>query len=207
MCCQLAEDTLHWETLSCPNRSCRYYGQVLRQGRLVKNGSSHGKQQALWRSWGRSVSLTYGTAYFDLEAAPAIFALTVRALAAGNAIHRTARLVPMANDTVCAWLNRAAHPGRVGMWYPWQNLPVTAGQRDAVWRVVHTQEHPLAAAPLGCATYGDAWVGVAVAPACRRVGACVGGKRPQEHAHLLLERVVSVPADAVPCFSSDHWPA
>lgn len=84
---------MNGETLYCPNRSCRYYGRPFRQGRLVKNGTSHGKKQALCRSCGRSVSLTYGTAYFDLEADPAIFELTVRALAEGNSIHSTARIV------------------------------------------------------------------------------------------------------------------
>jgi len=50
---------MKWETLYCPNRSCHYYGRPFNQGLLVKNGSSHGKKQALCHSCGRRVSLTY----------------------------------------------------------------------------------------------------------------------------------------------------
>ncbi len=38
---------MNWETLYCPNRSCPSYGRPFDQGLLVKNGSSHGKKQAL----------------------------------------------------------------------------------------------------------------------------------------------------------------
>ena len=46
------------------------------------------------------MSLTYGTAYFDLEADPALFERAVRALAEGNSIHSTARIVQIDKDTV-----------------------------------------------------------------------------------------------------------
>jgi len=198
---------MNWETLDCPNRSCRYYGQVFRQGRLVKNGTSHGKKQALCHSCGRRVSLTYGTAYFDLEADPTIFELTVRALAAGNSIHSSARIIQIDKDTVCAWLNRAAHQCRLVMLDHWQNLPVTECQRDELWSFVHTKEHPLAAAKRWSDTYGDAWVGVAFATEGRLVVAFVVGKRTQEHANLLLDRVGYVTDDYIPFFISDQLPA
>lgn len=153
------------------------------------------------------VSLTYGTAYFDLEADPAIFELTVRALAEGNSIHSTARIVQIDKDTVCAWLNRAAHQCRLVMLYHWQNLHVTECQLDELWSLVHTKEHHLAAAKLWCETYGDAWVWVAFAPECRLVVAFVVGKRTQEHANLLLNRVVYVTDDHVPFFTSEQLPA
>jgi transposase-like protein len=91
---------MDWETLYCPNRFCRYYGRSFRQGLLVKNGTSHGKKRALRRSCGRRVSLTYVTAYFGLEADPAIFKLKMRALAEGNSIHSTARIAQTDKDTV-----------------------------------------------------------------------------------------------------------
>jgi len=137
---------MKWETLYCPNRSCHHYGRPFGQGLLVKNGTSHGKKQALCRSCGRRVSLTYGTAYFDLEADPALFELTVRALAEGNSIQGTARIVQIDKDTVCAWLNRAAHPCRRVMLSHWRDLPVTECQLDEWWSFVHTKEQNLTAA-------------------------------------------------------------
>ena len=59
--------------------------------------------------------LRYGTAYFELEADPAIFDIAIRALAEGNSLRSTARIVHSDKDTVGAWLDRAALqrlPGR-----------------------------------------------------------------------------------------------
>src|SRR5512135_694263 len=206
MCCQFAEDTMNWETLYCPNRSCHYDGQIFRQGRLVKNGTSHGNKQALCRSCGRSVSLTYGTAYFDLEADPAIFELTVRALAEGNSIYSTARIVQIDKDTVCAWLNRVAQQCRLVMLYHWQNLHVTECQLDELWSFVHTKEDHLLAAQMYDETYGDAWVWLAFAPVWHLVLAFVVGKRDQERADLLLDRVKQVTDEHIPFFTSDQLP-
>jgi len=151
--------------------------------------------------------LSYGTAYFDLEAEPAIFELTVRALAQGNSIHTTARIVLLDKDTLCAWLNRAAQQARLVMLYLWQNLQVSECQLDELWSFVHTKEQNLAAAKLWCETYGDAWVWVAFAPLWRLVVAFVVGKRTQESARVLLSRVVQVTDDHVPFFTSDQLSA
>lgn len=75
---------MNWETLYCPNKHCRYYGMPFQKGQMVKNGTSHGLPQALCRGCGSSVALTYGTAYYGLEADLAIFEMAVRALAEGN---------------------------------------------------------------------------------------------------------------------------
>jgi IS1 family transposase/transposase-like protein len=198
---------MNWETLYCPNRACRDYGRPFCQGLLVKNGSSHGKKQAWCRSCGRRVSLRDATAYFDLEAEPAIFELAVRALAEGNSIHSTARIVQIDKDSVCAWLNRAAQQARLVMLYLWQNLHVTECQLDDLWSFVHTKEQNLAAAKLWCETYGDAWVWVAFAPLWRLVVAFVVGKRTQESANLRLSRVVQVTDDHVPFLESDQLSA
>jgi transposase-like protein len=98
---------MDWESLYCPNRRCRYYGRPFLQGQLVKNGSSHGQKQALCGACETCVSIRYGTAYLDLHAEPAIFETAVRALAEGNSIRATARIVQVDKDTVCAWLDRA----------------------------------------------------------------------------------------------------
>src|SRR5215212_10210393 len=100
---------MNWHTLYCPNRACAYYGHSGPSSRLVKNGSSRGQKQALCRACGSSVSLRYGTAYADLQADPDLFAIAVRALAEGNGLRSTARIVGIDKDTACDWLDRAAH--------------------------------------------------------------------------------------------------
>ena len=197
---------MDWETLYCPQRRCVYYGIPFRQGRLVKNGTSYGQPQALCQACSRSVALSYGTAYYGLEAESAIFELAMRALAEGNSLRATGRIVQVDKDTVCDWLDRAARHCRVVMLYLWHNLHVTECQLDELWSFVHTKEAHLLYAKIYCATYGDAWVWVAFAPVWRLIVAFVVGKRTQESADLLLDRVKYVTDEHIPFFTSDQLP-
>ena len=91
---------MDYETLYCPQRPCTYYGVPFRQSRMVKNGTSYGQAQVLCKACGSSVSLSYGTAYYGLEAEPAIFELAVRALAEGNSLRATGRIVQVRKDVL-----------------------------------------------------------------------------------------------------------
>ena len=75
---------MEWETLYGPNGRCEYYGKPFKIGRLVRNGSSRGEPQARCQAGGSTVTLSYGTAYYGLEADPVPFETAVRALAEGN---------------------------------------------------------------------------------------------------------------------------
>jgi len=195
---------MDWESLYCPNRHCRYYGIPFYQGRMVKNGTGHGHKQALCKGCGSSVSLRYGTAYLGLEAAPIIFETAVRALAEGNSLRATARIIQIDKDTACDWLNRAAQQARLVMLYLWGNLHVTECQLDELWSFVHTKERNLEYAKIYCETYGDAWVWIAFAPVWRLVLGFVVGKRTQVSANLLLDRVAYVTDNHIPFFTSDQ---
>ncbi len=198
---------MDWESLYCPNRACRGYGVPFTEGSLVRNGSSHGCPQARCRVCGGRVSLTQGTAYFKLESDHALFELTIRALAEGNSIRSTARIVQVDKDTVSAWLDRAAGHCRAVMLYFWRDLPVSECQLDELWSFVHTKEQNLLTAKLWDESYGDAWVWVAFAPHWRLVLAFVVGKRTQAEATLLLQRVKHVTDDHLPFFTSDQLAA
>jgi len=197
---------MDWESLYCPNRRCRYYGIPFYQGQMVKNGSSRGQKQALCKACGTYVSMKYGTAYLDLHADPVIFETAVWALAEGNSIRATARIVQVDKDTACEWLDRAAQHCRLVMLYLWQDLHVIECQLDELWSFVHTKEHNLPFAKLYDETYGDARVWVAFAPVWRLALAFVIGKRTQESADLLLGRVIHVTDDHIPFFTSDQLP-
>ena len=96
--------------------------------------------------------MSYGTAYYGLKADRALFEMAVRALAEGNALRATARIVQVDKETVCAWLERVARHCRVVMLSLWHNVHVWEGQRDEFWSVVHTKEAHLPGAKLYCAT-------------------------------------------------------
>ena len=148
--------------------------------------------------------MRYGTAYLGLEADPAIFDIAMRALAEGNSLRGTARIVDVDKDTARNWLDRAADHCRLVMLHLWRQLPVRECQLDELWSFVHTKEHNLPEAKLYCETYGDAWVWIAFEPICRLVLAFVVGKRTQENADLLLARVAHVSKDPLPFFTSDQ---
>ena len=197
---------MDWETLYCPNVRCAYYGKPFGESRLVRNGASHGYPQALCKACWSSVSLRYGTAYMHLEADPAIFETAVRALAEGNSLRATARIVQVDKDTVCAWLTRAGQQCRLVQLYLWHELSVTECQLDELWSFVHTKEQHLPFAKLYDDTYGDTWVWVAFAPIWHLVVAFVVGKRDQASADLLLRRVAHVTDATIPFFTSDQLP-
>jgi hypothetical protein len=142
----------------------------------------------------------------DLHAAPAIFETAVRALAEGNSIRATARIVQVDKDAVWVWLDRAAQHCRLLLLYLWRDLHGIECQLDELWRFVHTKQHQLPFAWLFAATYGDAWVWGAFAPVWRLVLAFVIGKRTQKSADLLLERVLHVTDAPMPFFTSDPLP-
>ena len=170
---------MDWETLYCPHRHCRGYGKPFSQGYLVKNGTSRGQPRAWCTACEASVVLSYGTAYYGLEADPVVFETAVRALAEGNALRATARIVQVDKDTVCTWLHRVACHCRTVMLYFWHDLHVSECQLDELWSFVHTKEAHLPGAKLYCDTYGDAWVWIAFALVWRVVLAFVIGKREQ----------------------------
>lgn len=198
---------MDWETLYCPNKSCCYYSIPFQQGKMVKNGTSYGQAQALCKGCGSSVALSYATAYYGLESEPAIFETAVRALAEGNSIRATGRILQVDKDTVCDWLDRVALHCRSVILYLWDQLHVTECQLDELWSFVHTKEAHLPYAQIYCETYGDAWVWVAFTPVWRLVLAFVVGKRTQASANLLLDRVKDVTDEHIPFFTSDQLPA
>ena len=198
---------MDWETLYCPNSGCAHYGKPFKIGRLVRNGSSRGEPQARCRACGSTVTLRYGTAYYGLEADPVRFETALRALAEGNSLRATARIVEMDKDTVCAWLDRGARQCRAVRLSLWRNLPVEECQLDELWSFIHTKQENLPGAKDYVETYGDAWVWLALAPVWRLVLGFVIGKHDPTHADRLVAQVAWVTDQTVPFFTSDQWPA
>ena len=109
----------------CPNKKCTNYGKPFKQGNIVNNGSSHGNKQVLCKVCRQSFSVRHGTAYYNLNANKTIFEIAIRALAEGNSVRSTARILEVDKDTICNWLDRAAQHCRLVMIYLWRNLHVT----------------------------------------------------------------------------------
>ena len=72
-----------------------------------------------------------------------IFETAIWALAEGNAIRATARIVQVAKDTVCAWLDRAAQHCRRVVLYLWRDLYVLEGCISTLGRSKRSRHHEL----------------------------------------------------------------
>ena len=83
-----------------------------------------------------------GTAYFGLESDISPFETAVHALAEGNSIRATARILQIDKDTVYRWLNRASQHCCLVVLFLWQQLHVIECQLDELWSSVHTKETP-----------------------------------------------------------------
>jgi IS1 family transposase len=130
----------------------------------------------------------------------------MRALAEGNSLRGTGRIVEIDKDTVCDWLARAGRPCRAVPTSLFDTLHITECRVDELWSFVRKKEAHLTAAEKVLALYGDAWVWLACAPVWRLVAAFVVGKRDQGHANVLLKGLHVVSCGYIPFFTSDQLP-
>jgi IS1 family transposase len=105
-----------------------------------------------------------------------------------------------------AWLDKIGRHCRAVTTYLFNDLPITECQLDELWSFVRKKEGHLSALEKILMLYGDAWVWMAFAPEWRLVPAFVIGKRVQENADLLIDRLKAVSCSFIPFFTSDQLP-
>jgi IS1 family transposase len=147
-----------------------------------------------------------GTAYFGLREEERIFTIATTALAEGNSLRGTSRIVGADKDTVCRWLSRASdHCARVSG-YLLRNLPLRECQLDELWSFIHKKEQNLTPVEQILNEYGDVWVWLSFEPILKLMPAFVVGKRIQENANLLIAKTAAVSDGRKPLFTSDDLP-
>lgn len=151
-------------------------------------------------------SIRQGTAYLSIRTDETIFTIAMRALAEGNSIRGTARIVDVDKDLVAAWLDQVAFHCLVATRYFFRNLHITECQLDELWGFVRKKEDNLEPVEKILAEYGDAWVWTCFAPYQKLIPAFVVGKRTQENANLLIATLASVTDGTIPFFTSDDLP-
>lgn len=197
---------MNLRTIYCPNRNCSAYGNRGLGKNLIFYGSQRLNRRLYCTRCSRAFSSRIKTAYYKVETEEQIFTIAMRALAEGNSLRGTGRIVGVDKDTVCAWLDRSGSHCRSAMLYLLDNLHITECQLDELWGFVYKKEYWLTEIEQVIGHYGDAWVWIAFAPEWRLVAAFVVGKRTQENADLLLRRFQSVTCGHIPFFTSDQLP-
>jgi IS1 family transposase len=193
-------------TIYCPDLGCSKHGQPGLGKHITLYGYDNGRHKLKCAVCDRYFSERVGTAYFGLREEERIFTIATTALAEGNSLRGTSRIVGVDKDTVCRWLSRASdHCTRVGG-HLWRNLPLRECQLDELWSFVHKKEKNLTPIEQILNEYGDAWVWVAFEPILKIIPAFVVGKRVQENANLLIAQTAAVSDGHIPFFTSDDLP-
>jgi IS1 family transposase/transposase-like protein len=196
-------------TCYCPNQQCSHYGLPGFGRHLVRRGFDGGIPRLLCNMCKSTFSARHGTAFFELHTDQGIYMIAMRALAEGNSLRGTGRIVGVDKDTICEWLDKVGRHCRAVTTYLFNDLHMTECQLDELWSFVRKKEAHLTAIEKVLMLYGDAWVWIAFVPEWRLVPAFVIGKRVQENADLLIERLKAVSCGFIPFFTSDqlsHYP-
>jgi IS1 family transposase/transposase-like protein len=197
---------MDFTTCYCPHPQCTHYDQHGFGGHLVHCGADRGIPRLLCTVCQGTFSVRQGTAYFGVRAEEPNYTIAMRALAEGNSLRGTGRIVDVDKDTICDWLDRAGRHCRAVTAYLFDTLHITECQVDELWSFVRKKEAHLTVAEKILTLYGDAWVWIAFVPVWRLVAAFVVGKRDQKHANTLLERLHAVSCGSIPFFTSDQLP-
>jgi len=193
-------------TVYCPAAGCPKYGQLGFGQHITRYGDDNGRDKLKCAVCDGYFSARTGTAYFGLREDERLFTIATTALAEGNSLRGTGRIVGVDKDTACRWLRRASdHCARVSD-HLWQHLPLRECQLDELWGFVHKKEQNLTPIEQILNEYGDAWVWVSFEPCLKLIPAFVIGKRVQENANLLIAQTAAVSDGYIPFFTSDDLP-
>ncbi len=81
------------KTCYCPNRACRSYGIQGQDSHIVHRGFDNSIQRLQCAMCKTTFSIRQGTAYLGIRSDEAVFTIATRALAEGNSIRGTGRIV------------------------------------------------------------------------------------------------------------------
>lgn len=191
------------EKYFCGNIYCSNFGIQGADNHIILYGYANNIQRIYCQVCGQHFSSRLGTVFYDLKASEEQVERALTCLAEGVSIRATGRIVKADKDNVSAWLSRAGEHCKVLTSKFFINLHLTECQLDELWSFVYAKEGNLQNVKHVLQEYGDAWVWVAFAPDFKLIPAFVVGKRTQENADLLIERLVKVSDEHIPFFTSD----
>jgi IS1 family transposase len=155
----------------------------------------------------RPFSETRDTVFFDLRSPEEKVLMALKMLLVKVALSDIGFVLSVTEETVLAWLRRAAQQAHEINAHLPRALPVTQGQRDEMWSFVR-RKHTQQAGPDGESTEwsedGRQWVWISFAPEFRRILAAFVGPRTFASTLRLIAMTAAVVL-GVPCFFSDGF--
>jgi IS1 family transposase/transposase-like protein len=198
---------------ACPNPECVYY-------RRMKLGNVSSIATYLTQSGKRRIfrchtcathfAETRETVFFDLRTSEEKVIMALKMLLVRVDLAGIGFVLGVAEETVLAWLRRAAHQAEEINRHLLRDLPVTQVQLDEMWNFIarkHARETDAAGESLPDGEDGRQWVWISFAPEFRLMIAAVVGPRTLDTAKEVVAatkaRVASIPAffsDGFTCY-------
>jgi len=194
----------------CPNPDCAY-AQMLNRGniRAVSTDLTQSGKRRIFQctKCGTPFSETRDTVFFDLKTPEEKVMMALKMLLVKVDLAGISFVLGVTEETVLAWLQRAAHKAAEINAHLLRDLPVTQVQLDEMWSFIK-RKHTAQAGPDGESTTlsadGRQWVWISFAPEYRLILAALVGSRTSESALQLIQMTAAV-VWGVPCFFSDGF--
>jgi IS1 family transposase len=155
----------------------------------------------------RPFSETRDTVFFDLRSPEEKVLMALKMLLVKVALSDIGFVLGVTEETVLAWLRRAAQKAHESNAHLLRDLPVTQVQLDEMWSFIR-RKHAQQAGPEGESAEwsedGRQWVWISFAPEFRLILAAFVGPRTFASALRLIEMTATVVL-GVPCFFSDGF--
>jgi hypothetical protein len=152
-------------------------------------------------------SETRATVFFDLRTPEEKVMMALKMLLVKVALSDIGFVLGVTEETVLAWLRRAAQKAQEINAHLLRDLPVTQVQLDAMWRFIRRKQAQQAGSDGESMEWredGRQWVWISFAPEFRLILAALGGPRTFDSALQLIQMTAAVVL-GVPCFFSDGF--
>jgi IS1 family transposase/transposase-like protein len=194
----------------CPNPDCAY-AQMINRGniRAISTYLTQSGKRRIFQctKCGPPFSETRDTVFFDLKTPEEKVMMALKMLLVKVDLAGISFVLGVTEETVLAWLQRAAHKAEEINAHLLRALPVTQVQLDEMWSFIK-RKHTAQAGPDGESTAlsedGRPWVWISFAPEYRLILAALVGSRTSESALQLIHMTAAVVL-GVPCFFSDGF--
>jgi IS1 family transposase/transposase-like protein len=194
----------------CPNPACIHY-------RRMKLGNVSAIATYLTQSGKRRIfrchtcatpfSETRETVFFDLRTSEEKVMMALKMLLVRVDLAGISFVLGVTEETVLAWLRRAAHQAEAVNQHLLRALPVTQVQLDEMWNFIarkHACETDAGGESLPDSEDGRQWVWISFAPEFRLMIAAIVGPRPLDTAKEVVS-VTKARVAGIPAFFSDGF--
>jgi len=194
----------------CPNPACVHYNRM-QQGNVsaISTYLTQSGKRRIFRchTCETQFSETRETVFFDLRTAEDKVMMALKMLLVRVDLAGISFVLGVTEETVLAWLRRAAHQAEAINRHLLRNLPVTQVQLDEMWNFIarkHARETDEAGESVPDGEDGRQWIWVSFAPEFRLMIAAVVGPRTLDMAKEVVA-VTKARVAGIPAFFSDGF--